>query len=477
MHRDMDALKENLEQAKVENRLLEYMGEELKHGMELAQLWEIHSYFHELPEEAFQNNAYLASHMTHVCVLEGDLETAKRYMEYTKSNPKIYEFTRVFYPALTNNEFRQAIEDLYHRKSGVPQDMVLTAVRPTLINGFRDFTLYGEIMPKLKHRYEEVMPALYGDVAGIVYKIACAELLYQRNECFEALVIVVSAIQEMKESTDIRCLLVAKALEMYILVLNGQVQSAELITNKLRRRIEQQKNHGLEKNLDALEVFAAMYDGHTELINHWMLNGAPDEFNDFNMLDTYRYTIKMRCYLLQKKHMALLSLGETLIPLLESTYRTMDVCEIRMLIAMCYHDQKKNDLAFDMMDGVLRTAELYRYDRLIGDEGDRMYRLLYDYRKVRGNSPYLKRVMDIAKQVGMAHPNYLKMQYSNAENLSEVEQNVLRLMAEEHSNAEIGMMLDIALNTVKFHAKNIYKKLSVNSRGQAVKKAKELGIL
>jgi LuxR family maltose regulon positive regulatory protein len=63
------------------------------------------------------------------------------------------------------------------------------------------------------------------------------------------------------------------------------------------------------------------------------------------------------------------------------------------------------------------------------------------------------------------------------EPLSERELEVLRLIAEGFSNAEIAERLVIAHGTVKRHINNIYGKLGVQSRTQAVAKAREIGLL
>jgi len=54
---------------------------------------------------------------------------------------------------------------------------------------------------------------------------------------------------------------------------------------------------------------------------------------------------------------------------------------------------------------------------------------------------------------------------------------VLRLLDSELTKAEIAFTLDIALNTVKVNCNNIYRKLNVNSRGQAVSAARDMKFL
>jgi LuxR family transcriptional regulator, maltose regulon positive regulatory protein len=63
------------------------------------------------------------------------------------------------------------------------------------------------------------------------------------------------------------------------------------------------------------------------------------------------------------------------------------------------------------------------------------------------------------------------------EPLSEREIEVLRLIAEGLSNTEIAQKLYLSTNTLKAHTQNIYSKLDVHSRVQAVNRARELNIL
>lgn len=61
--------------------------------------------------------------------------------------------------------------------------------------------------------------------------------------------------------------------------------------------------------------------------------------------------------------------------------------------------------------------------------------------------------------------------------MSPREQDVLQLVAKGLSYAEIGSILDISVNTVSTHIKQIYRKLSVTSRGQAVFEAQAHGLI
>ncbi len=63
------------------------------------------------------------------------------------------------------------------------------------------------------------------------------------------------------------------------------------------------------------------------------------------------------------------------------------------------------------------------------------------------------------------------------EPLTSRESEVLELLAQRLSNQEIAAKLVVSVATVKRHTANIYQKLHVNSRRQAVAKAQAIGQL
>ena len=62
-------------------------------------------------------------------------------------------------------------------------------------------------------------------------------------------------------------------------------------------------------------------------------------------------------------------------------------------------------------------------------------------------------------------------------NLTRREREVLQLIALGHRNGEIAHQLDVALDTVKRHIANIFKKFQVHGRRAVIQKAHEHGIL
>ncbi|MFT3912143.1 MAG: LuxR C-terminal-related transcriptional regulator [Ferruginibacter sp.] len=61
--------------------------------------------------------------------------------------------------------------------------------------------------------------------------------------------------------------------------------------------------------------------------------------------------------------------------------------------------------------------------------------------------------------------------------ISKRELEILNLLAQGHSNQEIAAQLFVSLNTIKTHNQNLFEKLDVKRRIQAVEKAKRLNII
>jgi len=201
--------------------------------------------------------------------------------------------------------------------------------RPSVLNAMKDFTPWGEQLLGNREQFTQILHSLYHMEGDELYKLAQAEYLYQQDKCFEALVLVVSTIPLMEKKKNMWCLSASLTLEMMILVMSGQAASAAPLMKALKERVMAVgRDEALEQNIEALEVWASMYDGHGETMYQWLKQGAPDEHTEFSLRDTFRYIIKLRCYLIQEKHMLLFSLAERLKSALKEAGRPMDVCEV-----------------------------------------------------------------------------------------------------------------------------------------------------
>jgi len=156
------------------------------------------------------------------------------------------------------------------------------------------------------------------------------------------------------------------------------------------------------------------------------------------------------------------------------------VIEILILQALSLQAQGDTDQAITTLEQALTLAEPEGFIRVFVDAGPPMARLLYEA-VTRGIAPdYARRLLAAfpVTEPERADPSETQVPKSElVELLSERELEVLQLIAEGLTNPEIASRLFLSLNTVKVHARNIYGKLGVHNRTQAVARARVLGVL
>ena len=81
----------------------------------------------------------------------------------------------------------------------------------------------------------------------------------------------------------------------------------------------------------------------------------------------------------------------------------------------------------------------------------------------------------VEKEVYVKTPFSVNQKELELLNLSKRELEVLQLMAEGLSNKEIADRLFVSLSTIKTHSNNLFDKMNVERRTQAIDKAKRLG--
>ena len=197
-------------------------------------------------------------------------------------------------------------------------------------------------------------------------------------------------------------------------------------------------------------------------------------------LRKYELLVLARLLIAQGQPAEALKMLESLVPLAEWRGRPGMLIEIYALQALAYQAQGDVEQAVVALERALSLAEPEGHVRIFADEGEPMARLLQEAAR-RGIAPgYVNKSLaafGVSKDRGTEEPLPSPQAQSLPEPFSARELEVLRLLNTHLSSTEIAEELFISVNTARFHIKNIYGKLGVHSRSEAIQRARELGLL
>jgi LuxR family maltose regulon positive regulatory protein len=174
-----------------------------------------------------------------------------------------------------------------------------------------------------------------------------------------------------------------------------------------------------------------------------------------------------------------MGLLERLLRAAEEGGRMGSVIEVLVLQALAHGAQGDSPFALVPLGRALTLAEPEGYVRMFVDEGRPMAGLLSDAAACEITPDYTARLVAAFETEGQRGEDQspLPTAQSLTEPLSQRELEVLRLIAQGLSNREISERLFLAVITVKGHNRNIFRKLQVRRRTEAVARARELGLL
>lgn len=368
---------------------------------------------------------------------------------------------------------------IFDRGMSLPEFSV-TSNYPSTMNGGKDFCHWSREDRKLAATIGKLVERVLGRYGKGLVKAALGESFYEKGEdAYEVLTLLARAKMEAEGGGMIEIAFAAVGLQVRLDTLQGEIQTAAEVLASFEKGVRGQGAVQLLPNIGALRCRLALYQGDKEAVSAWMAQ-APDEDREFCVMERYRYLTKVRCYLSIGEYLKAQALLEKLRYYTEKCRRTYVRMEVCLLSAIAKY--RTGGAWKEEFLSALKEACGYRFIRFISEEGAAAQELFVAagksfLEKEIPDKEWLSRLMGETGKVAVRYPVYLKGQLAKAPDFCEAALSVLRLQAEGKSVGKIAQELSMKEATVKYHAKENYRKLGVSGKADAVLAARNLGIL
>jgi LuxR family maltose regulon positive regulatory protein len=211
--------------------------------------------------------------------------------------------------------------------------------------------------------------------------------------------------------------------------------------------------------------------GRTNAFQQWLKNAQLPTKSPLTLERCPEYLVLSRYLILEKQHHEALELLEQLWDYAQQQQQRRMMVEICILKATAYLRENQDNKALAALQHAIICAHDSRFIRLFCQESPVIHGLIQQLALAMPHHPLLQHLV-----LAMGHqpiPSYqpISTTYSTPVNtigLSKKERVVAKQIVTGASNQEIAENLCVSLSTVKTHTQNIYSKLGVNKRPQAI---------
>jgi LuxR family transcriptional regulator, maltose regulon positive regulatory protein len=268
----------------------------------------------------------------------------------------------------------------------------------------------------------------------------------------------------------------------------GNFNGALMIQQEIEQIGERDNLSAMRSAIKTFRVQLELMRGKSEIASHWIQEVAdnPRAFpSDFERLTLVRAYLVVGKYAEARRELEPLPR--------EAAQRSRSMIENLILLALALKGQNEIEQARAALTRALVLAEPEGYVATFVIEGQPMAALLtqvYDVQKKdrsdaahRVSPAYIRKLLAVIKGETLsplkdpAHQGTMQWPEEPVEALSEREREVLQCLAAGMSNRAIADEFTVSVGTIKTHLNNIYGKLNVHSRTQAVARARALHLL
>lgn len=302
-----------------------------------------------------------------------------------------------------------------------------------------------------------------------------AEVLYEYNRLDESLNLLSRCLKEARLGRDRRMQLLCSVKIADLMIARNQMRGTDIF---LTRQMEEE--HGLgklyEDNFGAHQICYHLLQNNQEKLQAWMKEQAPDEYGRFYSVYYYQYLMKAKVYIWMEHYVLARMILQTLLDFARNYHMYYLELQSQVLEAAVYYlegnAQWKNVLA-----SALALGKRLKFIRVFADEGAVVYAPLQEFAALEehwAKDRWFREMLTAVRAQMLQYPEYMRKKRALDINIfTDHEKDVIHLLVNGEKNAVIAKKLCVSENTVKYHLKNIYQKLEVGSRSQAINRLSE----
>lgn len=314
-----------------------------------------------------------------------------------------------------------------------------------------------------------------------------AELLREWNRLEEARDLALKAVCFGEQTETTTFLQMAYAILLKIYLSQGAFDAARVVKQQLEQAMMKAFTPYRRAMYTLVEETRFWLEcGELEHALHWANCLDQEEVVASPLAQERQKVAQVRILLAQHQTEQALHLLPPLIKQAEITHRWNHVLEMLLLQSLALQMDQQRQKALTTLAQAVQIAEPEGYIRRFVDEGAPMGDLLstlQSQQSSNGPTPYLDTLLAAfpsQMSTGKRTDGRIRLdkgQQPLVDPLSAREMEVLQLLAQGASNQEIAVALVITIETVKRHISNIFAKLGVTNRTQAVVHSYTLGLL